>query len=187
MSFKHAAGARRLTILAATVAIGLAAPAGASAAIDLSVKDIKITDVTLTPSGTASWRFEFPPLKTDRDLPADAALLRVQLDHSAILRPLHGTGFVAGSAGQDRFTGIPAAGGNPLFRRGAAFVALDSHDPDWAQIVRFKKARLSVEISIVAEVVSAKGKPLSPRLTDKEVARGTAIVTIPRSVLAAHR
>jgi hypothetical protein len=192
MPTTHAPARGRRTILSTIVGVSLVALAGttatASAAIDLSPNDIQITDIALTAPGAASWSFSFGLLKTDSALPADASLLRVQLNDSATLRPLHGRGSVAGAAGQDRFTAIPTApDANPLFRQGGAFLALDAHDPDWAQIVKDKKARLSVAISISADVVTASGNPLASPLTDDAVAHGTATVTIPRSVLRAHR
>jgi hypothetical protein len=42
-------------------------------------------------------------------------------------------------------------------------------------------------ISITVHVVGADGTPVTPSLTDQAVARGSATVRIPRSVLTAHR
>jgi hypothetical protein len=186
MSIRHAAGASRLMLLVTTIAVGLAARP-ASAAIDLSPGDIKISHVALTSHGAASWSFFFGLLKTDKELPSDAALLRVRLADRAVLRPLHGRGSIAGVAGQDRFTVIPLAPGNPLFRQGDAFLSLDAHDPDWARVVEFKRARLSVEISITATVVASNGQPVKPPLTDKAVVRREATVRLPNALLKAHR
>jgi hypothetical protein len=178
----------KIATLLTAVALAALAATPARAAIDLSPGDIKITHLQLTNPGAAQWSFEFGLLKTDTPLPPEAALLRAELRDRAVLRPLHGGGSVAGAAGQQRFTVPPTSpGGNPLFRQGSAFVSLDAQDPDWDQIATFSRARLSVAISISGHVVAADGTPVSPPLTDEAVARGSATVRIPRSVLAAHR
>jgi hypothetical protein len=109
-------------------------------------------------------------------------LLGVELSDRAVLRPLRGSGSVTGAAGQQRFIVPPTR----CSVKGARS-SLDAQDPDWEQIARFSRARLSVAISITGHVVGVDGTPVSPPLTDKAVARGSATVRIPRSVLAVHR
>lgn len=192
MSIAHVPRPGRLACLTVTLTVGLAAlagmPAVAGAAIDLSAGDIKITDVKLSPQGSVSWSFAFGALKTDAALPAEAALLHVELGDRVVLRPLHGKGSVIAEAGQDRYTVIPTGpGGNPLFRLGGAFLTLGAHDPHWAQVAKYTRARLDVEISVAGTIVDVNGIAVTPGLTDAVVQKRTVFVDLPRALRAAHR
>jgi hypothetical protein len=97
-----------------------------------------------------------------------------------LLRPLHGSGSVAAAAGQQRFTVPPTTpGGAPLFRQGTAFVSHDNQDPNWAQIAKFSRARLSVATSITGHQVGTDGTPVTPPLTDKALSHGSATCASP--------
>ena len=53
-------------------------------------------------------------------------------------------------------------------------MSLDAQDPDWKQIAKFSRARLSFATSITGHQGGTDGTPVTPGLTDKALSHGSA-------------